>query len=125
MSSSSSPSSGSAATNNNDDTTASNATATKQPLPLPEPPKGSGATQLAVDGEGVKLDHLGPLVVNVDGTMSRIGNWDKMAPIERENTLRIIGKRNQARLATLRAAAEKVAATASDSSSDTTTTEKK
>jgi hypothetical protein len=51
----------------------------------------------------VKLDHLGPLVVNVDGTLSRISNWDKMADIEKENTLRIIGKRNQARLESLRA----------------------
>jgi len=51
----------------------------------------------------VKLDHLGPMVVNVDGTLSRISNWDKMADIEKENTLRIIGKRNQARLESLRA----------------------
>lgn len=51
----------------------------------------------------VKLDHLGPMVVNVDGTLSRISNWDKMADIEKENTLRIIKKRNQARLEALRA----------------------
>jgi len=36
--------------------------------------------------------------------MSRISNWDKMAEIERQNTLRIIGKRNQQRLAALRQA---------------------
>ncbi|KXJ86657.1 hypothetical protein Micbo1qcDRAFT_97482, partial [Microdochium bolleyi] len=59
----------------------------KQPLPLPEPSNPGGTTTLAVDGDGVKLDHLGPLVVNVDGTMSRISNWDKMAQIERDNTL--------------------------------------
>jgi hypothetical protein len=51
----------------------------------------------------IKLDHLGPMVVNVDGTLSRISNWDKMAEIEKENTLRIIGKRNQMRLESLRA----------------------
>ena len=51
----------------------------------------------------IKLDHLGPMVVNVDGTMSRISNWDTMADIEKENTLRIIGKRNKARLEVLRA----------------------
>lgn len=108
---------------NNDDSASPSAnTNNKQPLPLPEPPTGSEATQLAVDGEGIKLDHLGPMVVNVDGTLSRIGNWDKMAPIERENTLRIIGKRNQARLATLRAAAEKVVAAAED---DTPATKEK
>lgn len=109
--------------NNNDDSASPSAsTNSKQPLPLPEPPTGSDATQLTVDGEGIKLDHLGPMVVNVDGTLSRIGNWDKMAPIERENTLRIIGKRNQTRLATLRAAAEKVVAAATD---DTPATKEK
>lgn len=77
-----------------------------QPLPLPEPPAasedGSAARQLEVGGEGLKLDHLGPLVVHQDGTMSRIGNWGEMSELERENTLRIIGKRNQMRLKKLR-----------------------
>ena len=50
----------------------------------------------------VKLGHLGPMVVGVDGTLSRISNWDGMTEMERENTLRIIGKRNQMRLAALR-----------------------
>lgn len=50
----------------------------------------------------VKLDHLGPLVVNKDGTLSRIENWAAMAEIERQNTLRVLGKRNQARLEALR-----------------------
>lgn len=70
------------------------------PLPLPEP--SSDATQLSVNGEGVKLDHLGPLVVNKDGSLSRIANWDSMAEIERQNTLRILGKRNQLRLSNLK-----------------------
>ncbi|RYP05618.1 hypothetical protein DL764_003679 [Monosporascus ibericus] len=77
------------------------------PLPLPEPSKagddGMPTQQLALGGTGVKLDHLGPLVVNEDGTLSRIANWGKMADIERENTLRILGRRNKARLAALRA----------------------
>ncbi|KAK7977873.1 hypothetical protein PG996_003924 [Apiospora saccharicola] len=78
-----------------------------QPLPLPEPPSAgsedvSAARQLEVGGEGLKLDHLGPLVVHQDGTMSRIGNWGEMSELERENTLRIIGKRNQMRLKKLR-----------------------
>ncbi|KAK7920801.1 hypothetical protein PG985_008823 [Apiospora marii] len=77
-----------------------------QPLPLPEPPAasedGSAARQLEVGGEGLKLDHLGPMVVHQDGTMSRIGNWAEMSELERENTLRIIGKRNQMRLKKLR-----------------------
>lgn len=75
-------------------------TSTHAPLPLPEPT--SDATQLNVNGEGVKLDHLGPLVVNKDGSLSRIANWDKMAEIEKQNTLRILGKRNQLRLDSLK-----------------------
>ncbi|KAL7937539.1 hypothetical protein V8C35DRAFT_292762 [Trichoderma chlorosporum] len=73
---------------------------------LPAPGSSENITTLDVSGSGttVKLDALGPMVVNVDGTMSRISNWDKMADIEKENTLRIIGKRNQQRLAALRKA---------------------
>ena len=75
----------------------------KAPLALPAAPL-DGTTQLDMSNGGttVSLDHLGPMVVNVDGTMSRISNWDKMAEIEKKNTLRIIGKRNQERLAALK-----------------------
>jgi len=75
----------------------------KAPLALPAAPS-DGTTQLDMSNGGttVSLDHLGPMVVNVDGTMSRISNWDKMAEIEKKNTLRIIGKRNQSRLEALK-----------------------
>ena len=56
-----------------------------------------------VNGQPVALDSLGPMVVNRDGTLARIANWHEMADIERENTLRILGKRNQLRLGNLRA----------------------
>ncbi|PTB79159.1 hypothetical protein M440DRAFT_1327554 [Trichoderma longibrachiatum ATCC 18648] len=73
-------------------------------LPAPSPDDNVHTLDVSGSGSTVKLDALGPLVVNADGTMSRIANWDKMAPIERENTLRILGKRNQERLAALREA---------------------
>jgi hypothetical protein len=75
----------------------------KAPLALPAAP-ADGTTQLDMSNGGttVSLDHLGPMVVNVDGTMSRISNWDKMAEIEKKNTLRIIGKRNKSRLEALK-----------------------
>ncbi|KAI1471705.1 uncharacterized protein F4812DRAFT_415176 [Daldinia caldariorum] len=79
------------------------ASESKIPLPLPEPDQTGDATQVSVGGEAVKLDHLGPLVINEDGTMSRISNWAEMAEIERNNTLRILGKRNKMRLDALRA----------------------
>ncbi|KAL2223471.1 hypothetical protein M432DRAFT_587390 [Thermoascus aurantiacus ATCC 26904] len=74
-----------------------------QPLALPAPPT-DGTQQIDVSGGGgsIKLDHLGPLVVNSDGTLSRIANWENMTEIERRNTLRVLGKRNQLRLATLK-----------------------
>ncbi|KAI1780761.1 hypothetical protein F4818DRAFT_15859 [Hypoxylon cercidicola] len=78
----------------------------KVPLPLPEPGQAGDTTQLPVGGDGVKLDHLGPLVVNEDGTMSRIANWAEMAEIERQNTLRVLGKRNKLRLDALKAKAQ-------------------
>jgi hypothetical protein len=57
---------------------------------------------LGADG-GVSLDHLGPMVVNVDGTLSRIGNWDQMTEMEQKSTLRVLGKRNKQRLEALKA----------------------
>lgn len=79
-----------------------------KPSALPAPGEGTSdnPTILDVSGDGttVKLDALGPLVVNQDGSMARISNWDKMADIEKQNALRIIGKRNQIRLAALRKA---------------------
>lgn len=74
-------------------------------LGLPAPSEDD-ATKLDVSGEGstVRLDHLGPIVVNQDGTMSRISNWDKMTEIEKKNTLRVLGKRNKQRLEALKAA---------------------
>jgi hypothetical protein len=47
------------------------------------------------------LDELGPVVLNSDGTISRITNWQQMTPSEQAATQRIIAKRNQARKAQL------------------------
>lgn len=55
------------------------------------------ARTVTVGGEPILLDQLGPVVLNEDGTMSRITNWDQMSDIEQKNTMRIIGKRNKQR----------------------------
>ncbi|KAF9965838.1 hypothetical protein BGZ70_003985 [Mortierella alpina] len=76
----------------------------KSPLALPAPedvPRDS--QQLEVNGKDIKLDILGPVVVNEDGTMSRIDNWSEMADIEKANVRRILLKRNAQRLTRLRA----------------------
>ncbi|OBZ89865.1 hypothetical protein A0J61_02077 [Choanephora cucurbitarum] len=49
-----------------------------------------------------KLKELGPVVINEDGTMSRINNWHEMNEIERGNVNRILLKRNRDRLAKLK-----------------------
>ncbi|KAB2103101.1 hypothetical protein AG0111_0g9184 [Alternaria gaisen] len=74
----------------------------KTPLPLPAPTAEDSVTQVNVGGQAVKLDHMGPLVVNKDGTLSRISNWNEMADIEKQNTLRILVKRNQLRTEALK-----------------------
>ncbi|GAB1313597.1 hypothetical protein MFIFM68171_03807 [Madurella fahalii] len=78
-------------------------------LPAPDsvPSSGSGDDNetriVQVNGNPIALDKLGPMVVGRDGTISRIANWPEMTDLERENTLRVLGKRNQLRLANLRA----------------------
>ncbi|PWY86299.1 hypothetical protein BO70DRAFT_361131 [Aspergillus heteromorphus CBS 117.55] len=76
----------------------------KEYLALPDTNSAASSTQLDVSGDGstVKLDHLGPLVVNQDGSLSRISNWEQMTEIERTNTLRVLGKRNKSRLDALK-----------------------
>lgn len=46
----------------------------------------------------VSLDSLGPVIVNGDGTISRITNWQEMSEAEKIRTARIVAKRNEKRL---------------------------
>ena len=39
--------------------------------------------------------------VNKDGSLSRVTNWDSMTPAEQQQTMRILGKRNQTRMRAL------------------------
>ncbi|CAG8982257.1 hypothetical protein HYALB_00004491 [Hymenoscyphus albidus] len=72
------------------------------PLALPEVAHNHTQLDMSHGSTTVKLDHLGPMVVGADGTLSRITNWEGMTDGEKKATLRIIGKRNQERLKTLR-----------------------
>ncbi|QKX56363.1 uncharacterized protein TRUGW13939_03464 [Talaromyces rugulosus] len=111
-SSSSSPSSATPKPNepqqpeNNENNNPSSSSSSTSRLALPEVPPAGSAQTLDVGGQGstVSLDHLGPIVVNTDGSMSRISNWEQMTEMEQKTTLRIVGKRNQQRLQALRAA---------------------
>ncbi|WWC58982.1 uncharacterized protein I303_101528 [Kwoniella dejecticola CBS 10117] len=51
------------------------------------------------EGNVIKLDKLGPMIINSDGTLSRIQNWQDLHPIEQERTVRLlVKKRNLVRL---------------------------
>ncbi|ODN75145.1 hypothetical protein L202_06350 [Cryptococcus amylolentus CBS 6039] len=53
-------------------------------------------------GNVVKLDKLGPMIINSDGTLSRIQNWQDLHPVEQERTVRLlVKKRNLVRLKNL------------------------
>ena len=73
------------------------------PLALPA---SDGAQSVAVGGGAVAMEELGPIVINTDGTTSRITNWPQMTPAEQEKTRRVIVARNAKRLAKLEAARE-------------------
>ena len=65
----------------------------------PPPSMDEGASHtLAVGGDAIALEHLGPMVLQRDGrSWSRITNWASMREEEQQKTMRIITKRNRAR----------------------------
>ena len=73
-------------------------------LALPNAPANTAAaegedsaTTVVVNGEPLRLDALGPIILNTDGSTSRISNWTQMAEVERQRALRLIAKRNKKR----------------------------
>ncbi|KAJ3482738.1 hypothetical protein NLI96_g6778 [Meripilus lineatus] len=71
-------------------------------LPAPESSSGPTTDVKNIDvsaDDAIKLDALGPMVVNSDGTLSRIANWEHMTEIERERTIRVLAARNKIRIA--------------------------
>ncbi|EGD83232.1 hypothetical protein PTSG_03864 [Salpingoeca rosetta] len=71
------------------------------PSAMANPDKESTLSSLTVDGDAVALDELGPMVVNKDGTLSRITNWRSMSEQEQATTLRVLKKRNAQRIKAL------------------------
>lgn len=73
----------------------------EQPIQLPAieyHPETAGPA----GNQRIGLDQLGPIVVNEDGTMSRITNWANMSEYERATTMRIIPRRNAERMDRIR-----------------------
>ncbi|KAG0760177.1 hypothetical protein G6F57_006849 [Rhizopus arrhizus] len=82
-------------------------TSSESKKPILALPSTAEETISSVDiNDTYKLKELGPVVVNEDGTISRINNWHEMTEIERNNVNRILLKRNRQRLAKLKEAAD-------------------
>lgn len=60
------------------------------------------------DSTTQKLDSLGPIIVNVDGTLTRISNWASMSKDEQINATRLVSKRNEKRLKALKENIEEI-----------------
>ncbi|KAG8894514.1 hypothetical protein FRC00_008849 [Tulasnella sp. 408] len=65
----------------------------QQPL-LPRPDE-MPAEDAAILDEEAQLERLGPIIVNSDGTLSRIDNWKDMTKAEKAMTLKRLRKRNE------------------------------
>lgn len=57
-------------------------------------PDVSSTSLVDSDACTLKIDHLGPIIINTDGTMSRIANWNEMTEKERYITVKRITARN-------------------------------
>jgi 23S rRNA (adenine2503-C2)-methyltransferase len=74
---------------------------TTNPLPsLPpfDPSSLSGDEQtLHLNGPSIKLDSIGPIILNADGTTKTIANWDELDEVEKDVAWRRIATRNKER----------------------------
>eukprot|EP01045_Picozoa_sp_COSAG04_P008118 COSAG04_NODE_442_length_14382_cov_72.823566_13_plen_315_part_00 len=72
-----------------------------EPLELPDAAnvaeREDGVRVMDVDGTPVKLDRLGPIVVQKDGSLKRITNWQEMTEPEQQRTLKVVARRNKMR----------------------------
>ncbi|KAG8968170.1 hypothetical protein FRC05_001647 [Tulasnella sp. 425] len=78
-----------------------------QPSPDSQQPLLPGPDEIPADdavllSEEAQLERLGPIVVNSDGTLSRISNWQGMNKAEKALTLKRLKKRNEQRLKQLK-----------------------
>ena len=57
---------------------------------------------LTLDGDALTFERLGPMIINTDGTIRRIANWDILSPQEKESSWRLISARNRKRVEELK-----------------------
>ena len=68
----------------------------KEILQLPESDPDANIPKLQF-GQSLKLEGVGPVIINSDGTTRTIANWDTLTEREKEVTWRRIKKRNAER----------------------------
>lgn len=91
----------------------------QQILALPSSVANDGVRQFSL-GETLKLEELGPIIINSDGTTRRITNWNTLSKNEQTSTWRLISARNKKRIEELklRGAEETQAAEETEASID-------
>jgi hypothetical protein len=63
-------------------------------LPPPDPESDLPSIKL---GETISFEQFGPMILNTDGSIRRIANWDILTEHEKEVSWRRISKRNEER----------------------------
>jgi predicted Fe-S protein YdhL (DUF1289 family) len=69
---------------------------------MSEAKEASDSIEKSGENNVIRFDELGPIIVNTDGTLQRIPNWNEMSENERAKALRLIAARNKKRLEKLR-----------------------
>ena len=85
------------------------------------PPPSTPTGDEALSGFDYKMDELGVVVVNCDGTLSRINNWNEMSAKEKASAARLIAKRNEKRRRELKEAGAELNAKAAEETEETET----
>lgn len=68
-------------------------------LPMPGEVEASQSLEF---GQTLALDHLGPIIINKDGSLRRITNWADLTTDEKKHTKRKVSLRNEKRLRVLK-----------------------
>lgn len=71
-------------------------------LLLPPPIEKDPSEKTMKLGEKISMDHLGPIIINTDGSLRRIDNWDKLSKEEQDRSFRLIAARNKKRIEILK-----------------------
>ena len=71
-------------------------------LLLPPPINEDPSEKTMKLGEKISMEHLGPIIINTDGSLRRIDNWDKLSKEEQDRSFRLIAARNKKRIEILK-----------------------